>query len=289
LLEIATPRVPVITRSAKTSHCRKSLRAQGACRFTKVTCGSDSPPAGRGGERRRRTPYVGRLSLVRVFLRDHQARHDCSCVGAHFHFSFFFFGASVGPPHNGAGPDSLAGHVDHDEDERIRWRCPSRWASSSGRHRWCCPGDMCAIGRLSPGRKPENTLSDKAQPLVLKPWMMPESLLAGGDSGTCQDRRGQAVGRAGTIGRRGSDAANRAETRRRIRSCCGALGEAHCRRGAGRHSPTGYGVNGGYRRATGCRCEKTFGGKGERPRPACQTVRWTTGQYAGVATSRSNR
>ena len=34
---------------------------------------------------------------------------------------------------------------------------------------------------------------------------------AGGDSGTRQDRRRQAVSRAGTIGRRGSDAADRAE------------------------------------------------------------------------------
>jgi elongation factor G len=85
------------------------------------------------------------------------------------HFSSFF-GSS-----DDAGPDSLAGHVDHDEDERI-----GALSFPLGRHQRpasvVLPGDMCAIGRLSRAETGD-TLSDKAQPLVLKPWMMPESLL----------------------------------------------------------------------------------------------------------------
>jgi elongation factor G len=89
------------------------------------------------------------------------------------HFSSFF-GSSNGDS-NGAGPDSLASHVDHDEDERI-----GALSFPLGKQQRpasvVLPGDMCAIGRLSRAETGD-TLSDKAQPLVLKPWMMPESLL----------------------------------------------------------------------------------------------------------------
>ena len=37
-------------------------------------------------------------------------------------------------------------------------------------------GDICAIGRLSKAETGD-TLSDKSDPLVLKPWTMPEPLL----------------------------------------------------------------------------------------------------------------
>ena len=37
-------------------------------------------------------------------------------------------------------------------------------------------GDICAIGRLSKAETGD-TLSDKPDPLVLKPWTMPEPLL----------------------------------------------------------------------------------------------------------------
>jgi len=164
LLEIATRGFP----SPREHPLPEVFTPQGAA-FTKVACGSDSPLLAEV-VKTTSDPYVGRLSLVRVFsgtIRPDTTVH----VSGHF---TSFFGASVGH-HNGAGPDSLAGHLDHDEDERI-----GALSFPLGKQQrpasMVLPGDMCAIGRLSRAETGD-TLSDKAQPLVLKPWMMPESLL----------------------------------------------------------------------------------------------------------------
>ncbi|SEH52604.1 translation elongation factor 2 (EF-2/EF-G) [Mycolicibacterium rutilum] len=106
-------------------------------------------------------PYVGRLSLVRVFSGTITSDATLHVSG---HFSSFF-GA------NGSG----AGHEDHDEDERVGTLSfplgkQQRPAAS------VIAGDIAAIGRLSRAETGD-TLSDKADPLVLKPWTMPEPLL----------------------------------------------------------------------------------------------------------------
>lgn len=62
-------------------------------------------------------PYVGRVSLVRVFSGT--IRPDTT-VHVSGHFSSFF----------GGGTSNT--HPDHDEDERIE-SCRSRWASNSAR------------------------------------------------------------------------------------------------------------------------------------------------------------
>ena len=137
--------------------------AQGAA-FTKVTCGSDSPLLAEV-VKTTSDPYVGRLSLVRVFSGT--IRPDAT-VHVSGHFSSFF-GSS-----NGVG-STLSSHVDHDEDERI-----GALSFPLGKQQRpasvVLPGDLCAIGRLSRAETGD-TLSDKAEPLVLKPWRMPESLL----------------------------------------------------------------------------------------------------------------
>ncbi len=108
-------------------------------------------------------PYVGRVSLVRVFsgtiwpdMTVHVSGHSSS-----------FFGTDTSGP--------LAGHVDHDEDERI-----GALSFPLGKRQRPAPsavaGDICAVGRLSRAETGD-TLSDKANPLVLKPWTMPEPLL----------------------------------------------------------------------------------------------------------------
>jgi elongation factor G len=102
-------------------------------------------------------PYVGRVSLVRVFsgtIRPDTTVH----VSGHF---TSFFGEST--------------HADHDEDERIGTLSfplgkQQRPASA------VIAGDLCAIGRLTRAETGD-TLSDKADPLLLKPWNMPEPLL----------------------------------------------------------------------------------------------------------------
>ncbi len=107
-------------------------------------------------------PYVGRVSLVRVFsgtIRPDAVVH----VSGHF---ASFFGATNGNGHT---------HPDHDEDERVgvlsfplgKQQRPATAAVA---------GDICAIGKLSRAETGD-TLSDKAEPLVLRPWTMPEPLL----------------------------------------------------------------------------------------------------------------
>jgi elongation factor G len=106
-------------------------------------------------------PYVGRVSLARVFSGTITPDMTVHVSG---HFSSFFASAST-----------PAGHPDHDEDERI-----GSLSFPLGRQQRPAPsvvaGDICAIGRLSRAETGD-TLSDKARPLVLRPWPMPEPLL----------------------------------------------------------------------------------------------------------------
>jgi elongation factor G len=103
-------------------------------------------------------PYVGRVSLTRVFsgiIKPDMVVH----VSGHF---TSFFGES-------------SGHTDHDEDERI-----GSLSFPLGKQQRpasvVVAGDICTIGRLSRAETGD-TLSDKSEPLVLKPWTMPEPLL----------------------------------------------------------------------------------------------------------------
>jgi elongation factor G len=108
-------------------------------------------------------PYVGRVSLVRVFSGTISPDATVHVSG---HFSSFF-----GSP----GSNGAAGHADHDEDERI-----GTLSFPLGKQQRPAPsvvaGDICAIGRLSRAETGD-TLSAKSDPLVLKPWTMPEPLL----------------------------------------------------------------------------------------------------------------
>jgi elongation factor G len=124
-------------------------------------------------------PYVGRLSIVRVFsgtLTAEQAVH----VSGHF---TSFFGAELG-------------HEDHDEDEKIgalsypfgRAQVPAEAVVA---------GDLCAIGRLTRAETGD-TLSAPDDPRVLRPWSMPEPLLPVAivaSSKADEDKLSQALGR----------------------------------------------------------------------------------------------
>jgi elongation factor G len=99
-------------------------------------------------------PYVGRVSLVRVFsgtLRPDTVVH----VSGH--------------------GMAERGHEDHDVEERV-----GTLSSPLGKVQraitQCIAGDICAIGKL--GRaETSDTLSDKDNPLLMSPWEMPEPLL----------------------------------------------------------------------------------------------------------------
>jgi len=81
------------------------------------------------------------------------------------HFASFF----------GAPNEAGNTHPDHDEDERIgvlSFPLGKQQRPASA----VVAGDICAIGKLSRAETGD-TLSDKSEPLVLKPWAMPEPLL----------------------------------------------------------------------------------------------------------------
>lgn len=103
-------------------------------------------------------PYVGRISLVRVFSGT--LRPDTT-VHVSGHFTTFF------------GHDR--GHEDHDLDERV-----GAISSPLGKLQrpmlQAIAGDICAIAKLTRAETGD-TLSDKDDPLLIEPWVMPEPLL----------------------------------------------------------------------------------------------------------------
>ncbi|MCW2793978.1 MAG: translation elongation factor 2 [Nocardioides sp.] len=124
-------------------------------------------------------PYVGRLSLVRVFSGTLAPDQPVHVSG---HFTSFFGDAS--------------GHADHDEDERV-----GALAHPFGRAQVpaarVVAGDLCAIGRLTRAETGD-TLSDVDDPRVLRPWTMPEPLLPVAivaHSKADEDKLSQALGR----------------------------------------------------------------------------------------------
>jgi elongation factor G len=155
LLEIATSGFP-----APAEHPMPEVfTPQGASR-NGLTCDPDGPLLAEV-VKTTSDPYVGRVSLVRVFSGT--IRPDAT-VHVSGHFSSFF-----------GSNGSSTSHADHDEDERI-----GTLSFPLGKQQRPAPsvvaGDICAIGRLSRAETGD-TLSDKSDPLVLKPWTMPEPLL----------------------------------------------------------------------------------------------------------------
>ncbi|MFR9674089.1 elongation factor G-like protein EF-G2 [Streptomyces sp. TR06-5] len=99
-------------------------------------------------------PYVGRLSLVRVFsgtLRPDETVHV-----------------------SGHGLEDR-GHEDHDVDERVGALSAPFGKQQRGLSH-AIAGDLACVAKL--GRaETGDTLSDKADPLLMEPWVMPDPLL----------------------------------------------------------------------------------------------------------------
>ncbi|HEY5137540.1 MAG TPA: elongation factor G-like protein EF-G2 [Candidatus Nanopelagicales bacterium] len=99
-------------------------------------------------------PYVGRVSLVRVFsgtLRPDVTLH----VSGHF------------------APDR--GHEDHDVDERVG-ALSSPLGKAQRTVGYAVAGDIVAVAKLTRAETGD-TLSDKDHPLLVEPWVMPDPLL----------------------------------------------------------------------------------------------------------------
>lgn len=157
LLEIATRGFP----SPPEHRLPEVFAASGAARKP-MACDADGPLLAEV-VKTTSDPYVGRVSLVRVFSGT--IRPDAT-VHVSGHFSAFT---------DSVAPEGSHGHADHDEDERI-----GTLSFPLGKQQRPAPsvvaGDICAIGRLSRAETGD-TLSDKADPLVLRPWEMPDPLL----------------------------------------------------------------------------------------------------------------
>jgi elongation factor G len=103
-------------------------------------------------------PYVGRVSLVRVFsgtLDPDRLVH----VSGHL---TSFFGAE-------------SGHADHDDDERIGSLSYPFGQQLQAASRVVC-GDLATVGRLTRAETGD-TLSSVEDPRVLRPWSLPTPLL----------------------------------------------------------------------------------------------------------------
>ncbi|GAA2444932.1 elongation factor G-like protein EF-G2 [Actinomadura vinacea] len=99
-------------------------------------------------------PYVGRISLVRVFsgtLRPDSTVHV-----------------------SGHGLEDR-GHEDHDVDERVG-ALTSPLGKAQRIISSCAAGDICAVAKLSRAETGD-TLSDPDGPLLMAPWSMPDPLL----------------------------------------------------------------------------------------------------------------
>ncbi len=103
-------------------------------------------------------PYVGRISLVRVFSGTVRPDETVHVSG---HLSDFF------------GDDR--GHADHDVDEKV-----GALSSPLGKTQrivsQAIAGDICAVAKLTRAETGD-TLSSVDEPLLMEPWVMPEPLL----------------------------------------------------------------------------------------------------------------
>jgi elongation factor G len=120
-------------------------------------------------------PYVGRISLVRVFS-------GTLTPDATVHVS-------------GHGLEDR-GHEDHDIDERV-----GALTSPLGKHQRtmssCVAGDICAVAKLAHAETGD-TISARDEPLLMAPWSMPDPLLPTAiqaRSKADEDKLSQALGR----------------------------------------------------------------------------------------------
>jgi elongation factor G len=201
LLELATSGFPAPPEHAATEVFTTSGAAAGS-----VACDPDGPLI---VEIIKTTsdPYVGRLSLARVFsgtLRPESPVH----VSGHF---TSFFGAGLG-------------HPDHDEDERVGAVSYPFGRAQSPTHA-VVAGDICAIARLTRAETGD-TLSSVQEPRVLRPWQLPEPLLPvaiEAASKADDDKLSQALGRVSAEDP-GLRVENNPETKQLVLWC---MGEAH--------------------------------------------------------------
>jgi elongation factor G len=127
--------------------------------FGTITCDPDGPLVAEV-VRTTTDPYVGRLSLVRVFsgtLRSDEAVH----VSGHL-------GQFVGR--------TLEGHDDHDSDDERVGPLSSPLGDEMRAKPFAIAGDIALVAKISQAET-SDTLSGKDKPALVEPWVLPEPLL----------------------------------------------------------------------------------------------------------------
>ena len=105
-------------------------------------------------------PYVGRVSVVRVFsgtLRPDSVLHVSG------HLARF------------VGREQLEGHAGHDDDERVGL-LSSPLGDQLRPKPMAIAGDLCVVAKLTKAETTD-TLSSKEAPALVEPWMFPDALL----------------------------------------------------------------------------------------------------------------
>ncbi len=153
LLELLTAAFP-----APNLHPLPAIMSPNGDPLPPLTCDPDGPLV---AEVIRTTgdPYVGRVSLVRVFsgtLRPDSVIH----VSGH-----------LDRLANGA----LEGHVGHDDDERVGLLSSSLGDALHPKP-YAIAGDLCVVAKLTKAETTD-TLSSKEMPALVEPWMFPDPLL----------------------------------------------------------------------------------------------------------------
>ena len=106
------------------------------------------------------TPFVGRLCLVRVFSGTLRADTPLHVSG---HLARF------------AGRN-VEGHPDHDSDDERVGPLSAPILEDSRPKPYAIAGDLVLVSKLA-GAETSDTLSSKARPALVEPWLLPEPLL----------------------------------------------------------------------------------------------------------------
>jgi len=154
LLHLLTAAFP-----APTLHPLPAVTTPGGDPLPLLTCDPDGPLV---AEVIRTTsdPYVGRVSIVRMFSGT--LRPD-SVVHVSGHLARF------------AAGERIEGHIGHDADERVGL-LSSPLGEVLRPKGFAIAGDVCVVAKLTKAETTD-TLSDPAAPALVEPWVFPDALL----------------------------------------------------------------------------------------------------------------
>ena len=160
LVEIMTEAFP-----APAEHPLPNVFTVAGRRVDDVSCDADGPLLAEV-VKTTTDPYLGRVSLVRVFSGTLRAEQVVHVSG---HSSSF-----RDEPGEAYGSGHESGHQDHDEDEKVG-ALSSPLGKTLRPVPFCVAGNLCVVARLSHAETGD-TLSDKDRPLLMEPWQMPDPL-----------------------------------------------------------------------------------------------------------------